>query len=458
MKTFARHWKWLLLFSFFCGLTLRLLYPEDMEYKEDEEYNFIQTQLAGDMTSWPWVGMPSGVYWRNPGMSVWVFIALAKIFGITTPTGLATAVRLFAMLGVGLIIPFAFRFIRDREEREPWLWAFVFACVNPFLILYQRKLWPQPFLPAFTMATLMGWWRRHTAWGAFFWGLIGAWLGQIHMAGFFFALALVLWTLFFGRRQVHWKGWFFGSVLGALPLIPWFLHILSAPLQGQASASLSQMLQLKFWVFWITDPTGLTLGNPLGLLRGQSQIAQISDFIRYPIIAGQPTFLIGAAHLLALLVSISVLAKGIGRGLKKVHGGLPELIDTSVGRGSQTAFVQNSSLWGFGVLLTLTGVNIRRYYMCITFPLEYVWLSRMALSGPESLRNKWRAALGALWLAQLTISAGFVGYVHVHEGATQGDYGPAYHIHMKERKRTGVAPDMPSLLPEHRERTGRGPK
>jgi hypothetical protein len=95
-----------------------------------------------------------------------------------------------------------------------------------------------------------------------------------------------------------------------------------------------------------------------------------------------------------------------------------------IGRSSETAFLQNSALWGCGLLLTLTGVVIRRYYMSVTYPLEFICMVRMA--GPHTRIG--RNLLIILWIAELFISANFVGYIHVNQGSTQGDYGPAYHL------------------------------
>ena len=67
--------------------------------------------------------------------------------------------------------------------------------------------------------------------------------------------------------------------------------------------------------------------------------------------------------------------------------------------------------------------------MAATFPFEWIWLSRTAL-----LNEKWgRKLLITLWILQLIISAHFVGYIHVNEGAVNGDYGPAYHKIVKPK-------------------------
>jgi hypothetical protein len=425
----SRNWKFFLLIAVIAGLVLRTIFAEDMEYKEDEEYDFDQSQLPG----WPWVGMPSGVYIPNPGMSVWVFKALARLTGATRPTELAHALQIFALAGICLLIPFILKTLRPHEDRMPWLWALALALVNPFAIFYQRKLWPEPFLPFFSTLMLMGWWGRERFAGAFFWGLVGAILGQIHMSGFFFAAGFLLITLIFPsqevpRSRVHWRAWFAGSTLGALPLIPWAVHSLTNPVHEAVGKGWGEAIQAKFWVFWMTNPLGLHLGNPLGLLRGQTTWAQISDFVRYPVIQGHATYLNALAHLVVLVCGMILLGSGSSR-----------MVRAALGRkhlwhprtDSQLALI--AGFWGFGLLLTLSTVAIRRYYMMVSFPLEFVWLTHLALNWARGNHRRAGRLLLALWAGELFISACFVGYVHVNEGATQGDYGDAYHVVMRKR-------------------------
>ncbi len=428
-RLISSRWSLFLTVALIAGALLRFTFVQDMEYKEDEEYNFTQTQLIGNTQPWPWYGIPSGVYLVNPGMSIWVFAGLAKLLGIHQPTDLAHAVQAFALLGICLIIPFALRFV-TAAERRIWLWAYCLALVNPFLILYQRKLWPEPFLPFFTMLTIMGWWKKSSRWGCLVWGLVGAILGQIHMSGFFFSAALFLWTLIGDRKNTKWTYWFLGSVLGALPLIPWAIYIWQHPVTQSMTVGWNEILQFKFWAFWITDPLGLHLGNPLGVLRGPSQWDQISDFVRYPVIAGIPTYAVGLAHLLIALTALFVFGRifntlkiglNTSKGTFMPHRGNSKNLDPKY---SRTIFLLCSAMIGFGLLMTATGVVIRRYYMTVAFPLEFIFLIQVA--NPGSFWGK--RALAVLWVCELFISANFVGYIHVHEGAMQGDYGPAYHL------------------------------
>jgi hypothetical protein len=192
------------------------------------------------------------------------------------------------------------------------------------------------------------------------------------------------------------------------------------PVQYTINRGVGEMLQAKFWVFWSTNPWGLHLGNPLGLLRGNSAWSQISDFVRYPLWNGQATYLNGAAHGIALLSGLAIYAAGLRR--TRIHRRPTTSLDLLIA--SQLLFA--------GLLMTLSGALIRRYYLLAVFPLEFVWFARLALRGWP--RRRARLVLGGLWAAQLFMSACLVDYVHVNQGSTQGDYGDAYHLVMKKRK------------------------
>ena len=424
IKALEKRWNYFLILAGVAGLLLRVLFVEDMEYKEDEEYNFTQTQLIGVTQPWPWSGINSGVYIANPGMSIWVFTVLAKLFGIHQPTSLATAVQLTAWLGIALVVPFAFKIIKNSTERTLWLWSYALAMVNPFLILYQRKLWPQPFLPLFVMLTWLSWWNRSQFAGAFFWGLIGAWLGQIHMSGFFLAFSVFACTWIWRRTETHWRAWFIGSVFGALPLIPWAIQVLHTPIHDRISVGLQEMLQFKYWVFWLTNPTGLHLGNTLGILRGPTHWDQLSDFVRYPLIGMTPTYLTGLAHGIMALTCLWIFCRGI----KSLWLNRSQLAGCLIGCSSSTLFLQNAGFLVAGILMTLTGVTIRRYYMAITFPFEFILMTRMAQ--PQNSRGK--SLLITLWVCQIFISANFITYIHVNHGSITGDYGIGYQAQKRE--------------------------
>ncbi len=431
--------KLLIPLSLICGTILRLIFVQDMEYKEDEELNFYYSQTIGSSLPWPWIGMPSGVYIPNPGMSYWIFALLAKVAHATTPTELATALQVFSILGLCLLLPFAYKLVKEHEEKQVWLWAFTLTMVNPIFVYYQRKLWPEPFLPFFTILTLMGWWKKQNFFGALTWGIVGAILGQIHMSGFFLALALFLWTLFFDttlRWQKWIKGWLLGSTLGAMPLIPWLFHIITRPPAERVFSGFSEPIQLKFWSFWMSNPFGLHLGNPLGLLLGNSHFEQLSDFIRYPLFNGHSSYINAFVHLLVLALLIWILLHALNRFIFKKYW---KIFPFWTGQATKTDFLSQCGFLGFGTLLTLSFVNIRRYYVLVGTPLEAVWMIRSI----QKTFLKPVPILLALWICQISISSIFVYYIHVNQGSLKGDYGQAYYLIPTRQGLSGRYPSVP---------------
>jgi 4-amino-4-deoxy-L-arabinose transferase-like glycosyltransferase len=400
------------------GVVLRLVWVNDMEYKEDEAWTFARTQQIGRTEPLTWRGMPSSAGFDHPGLSLWIFLGLAKVFAVHEPTQLARAVQLVNLAALLLLVGFAFHSV-PAEEREPWLWAAALASVNPMAVLFQRKIWLPSILPIFSLAFLACWWHRRRAGPAFLWGLLGACMGQIQLTGFFFAAGFVVWVLLFDRKSVAWGSWLVGSLLGALPLIPWLRYVVAYFGEHHTTATFRwyYVFRFRFYELWATEPFGFGLPYAIG--------ADFDDFLTYPHFGGRPTYLVGALHGLLIGIWLLLLLRGgylLWRDRRRWAVRL-------IGRSSPTAFTLSAALWGFGTILTLTALTVQRHYLLILFPLTFVWVARLALAGsedrPASLRRG-RAVLAVLCAAQLLLSAGFLDYIHVNRGAVYGDYGVAY--------------------------------
>ncbi len=400
------------------GAALRLVWPGDIEFKGDEQWTYREAGDAARGGPWPRLGMPSGAGPRNPGASVWVFILLSRATGPGDPPALARAVQLLNIAALLALVAFAVLLV-PRGEREPWLWAAALAAVNPTAVLLQRKIWAQSVLPLLTLALLAGWWKRDRFWGAFLWGLLGAAVGQVHMAGFFFAAGFALWAALFDRRRVAWLGWLSGSALGAVPLLPWLAYLLTEYHAGGPPSvfSWSRLYRFKFWSRWVAQPLGLGLDYSLG--------DDYTAFLRYPVVGGRPTYLAWGAAQALVLAGMVLLALGAYR-LWQGRRRLPALVR---GGDSPTAFTLSAALWGFGALLTATTLFIYPHYLAVAFPLTLVWLARLALpAAPDrpAERKLGRGVLLGLFLAQAVLTSTFLGYVHVNGGARHGDYGTSY--------------------------------
>ncbi|HYT87533.1 MAG TPA: hypothetical protein VEL76_02335, partial [Gemmataceae bacterium] len=410
--TARRAWIWGLIAAILAGVVLRLLWVEDMEFKGDELWNFECTQHMGRDQPVPWLGPPTSFEIRHPAGTVWIVVALGRLFHVQEPTDLCRSVQILNIAAIFLLLGFALWAV-PRGEREPWLWAAALGSVNPVAVLFHRKIWQPCMLPFFVMVLLICWWYRHRRAGAFCWGLLGGFLGFLYPAGMFLAAGFALWALLFDRRNVRWRWWLPGSALGALPLLPWFHYVLTEVAANPISQRRwTHVLEFKFWMRWLTEPFGLSLDYALG--------DDFDDFLAYPLVSGQPTYLIGALHVV-LLVGVLTLVGWLCVRLWRERANWGNLW---IGRESRTALTQNACLWGFGLVFTLSLLPVHRHYMIITFPLMFLWLARVTLAPRWRDGSEWisgRGFLAAVWVAQLLISIGFLCYIHVNQRPIRGD-------------------------------------
>ena len=73
---------------------------------------------------------------------------------------------------------------------------------------------------------------------------------------------------------------------------------------------------------------------------------------------------------------------------------------------------------GLGLFMSFSGATIYQHYLICTFPFAYIFIARI-LEGHRKL-------LGALMIAQLLITLGFLLHIHLHDGAPHGDYGRTF--------------------------------
>ena len=402
-----RSWIIFLVSSLLIGSLLRLIWGLDIEFKGDEEFMFQQSQTLGFWEALFHSGMLSGVQIPNPGLSVAIFVGLAKVFGAHTPPDLAQAVQILNCLALVILAAFAWK-CTHSANREAWLWGTALVCVSPIAVLLHRKIWAQSTLPFFCMLAILGWNYRYKRWGAFVWGFIGALLGQIHLSGFFVMFVLWIWTLL-KKYPVKWPFWILGSVLGVIPMIPWVIQIFQ---QGSLHSVPASGLEIRnavenFWEFWITNALGVGLSYSL-------HRDEFFTFWKYPYVFRTPTFLVGIAHLVLIRMGLGMFYLS----LKDFWGELKSRNKTKrkvLFLGSQepaTVTLKKASYWGYGLLLHLTGVRVTRHYLLITFPLEWVWLSSLALRRPRTQK-----LLPYIWGLQLFISSLFLYYIHVNHGA-----------------------------------------
>jgi hypothetical protein len=404
------------------GVLLRLALPDQVQYLGDEAWTFRHVQDVRNGGAWESIGMPSSRGVRNPGMSVWAFVIVGMLGQVTSPAGLTRGVAVAAILGHALMLAIPLHVLpRDSRDRKVWIWAFILCATNPILVFLERKIWAQSLLPIIQVGMLIAWMRRETRVGAFFWGLLGAIAGQIHMAGFFFvpSLALFSWA---GERismaqKARWRAWGVGTVLGAVPAVPWALYLIH---ERPAAAPSSWWLRfrLEFYQYFFSDPSGLSSEYFMG--------ADFIPLMRYPLIAGHATWLVLIAHValgiatFAIAVSALVHAWSTRANWKAwLHGGP-----------SDTGILVSATLVGMGALMTLPSMSIHRHYMLALFPVPYLWTARAAL---QSVRGeRW---LRWLFVGGFVVCAGMLSFLSVNGG------GPGFGKSLATQLRDGTPPE-----------------
>ena len=439
------------------GITLRMIWGEDIEFKGDEAFNYnvailfgmpSQLPTVGEvfnfpiplMSKWPVIGSTSGVLLPNPSFSTWIFGFLAWAFAVENPEDMGRAVQACNALAIALLGVFAWR-NKETQHRETWLWVFALAAVSPLDIILQRKIWAQSLLPPLTMLMTIGWWQKDKKWGAFVYGFMGALLGQLHMSGFIFAFAWLISTWTWHRKQTHWRAWFAGSSVGAVLLIPWIFFIyqrsdtlthVSAFFGGYADFARKfhpftgwmNVRLLQYWLIWFSGELGLGLDYSLH--------HEITRFLAWPWFneASGGTYLMGAAFTGIFLLSLGVLG-GSSFGLVKsiLHKGFKKVLLPS---SDPKDLTQVSLLAGFsvyGLLLMVIPIFIHRHYLVILFGFSHLAMVQLVSYasvnlGASAISIK-RGLLTSLVTLQLALSVGFLTYIHAHGGAPNGDYGVA---------------------------------
>lgn len=397
----------LFLFVLF-GVVMRLIWASDMEWKYDEIWMFQTAAQYASLGTYPPLGMTSGGGIQNPGLSVWCFIFLGKF--LKDPVSMVRGVQvinILSVLGFLLLV-----WLRDRKNFVLWLMGLALFSVSPLPVLFARKIWAQDILPLFVLVTFVGHFYRERWWGGLLWGFGGALIGQVHMSGFFYGFALLLWTLYYDLRNKQPSSllfFVFGSCVGVVPMIPWIKYLLSYPggSEGEGTLALQNVLTLKYYKYWFLDAFGLHQGYSMG--------QDMYDFFRWPVVLGKPTYLVALCH--GLLGGLGVFVGW--QSLQRVRARLDDFLHESLApRVGRPTFYLLFGLLASGGIFTLSGLRLFPHYLIVLFPLIHLW--------PAKILYKRRRTFVLLLVLQLFVSSSFLTYIHVNEGTPNGGYGRTY--------------------------------
>lgn len=226
-KPRTREWL-LLLIVLFVAAVMRVDLPGIVEFFHDDAMlsSLAQEQASGQQ--FHLTGIISSVGIPNPPASVYV---MAIPFSISNDPNFAIYfVMALNIIGVAILWWMAHRYF----GRWVALVAGLTYAVNPWAVLYSRKIWAQDFHTPFLLLAfalgLYGFWEAQnprsrlrqfaqiTCLPLLVFGM------QIHFAGWLLA-PLYLILLWFGRKQIQWRNLLISVALAGLVLLPYLMGL-----------------------------------------------------------------------------------------------------------------------------------------------------------------------------------------------------------------------------------------
>lgn len=213
-----------LLLILFIAALLRFGEPGVVEFFHDEAMVALLAQDMAAGKTFPTVGILSSVGIPNPPTSIyvmWLPFALSS-----SPLFATLFIALLNVIGVGLLWLIAHRYFGRRIA----LIAGLVYALNPWAVLYSRKIWAQDFhTPFLLIALLLGLYgflesdERYPRWKLAGQALclpIFLFAFQIHFAAWVL-LPVYFVILWLGRRQISWRTLLLTTALSLLVLLPY---------------------------------------------------------------------------------------------------------------------------------------------------------------------------------------------------------------------------------------------
>lgn len=195
---------------------------EAVEFYHDEAMVSMMAQELAHGQTFPLVGILSSVGIPNPPAAIYV---MAAPFAVTNDPVAATAyVALLNVIGVGILWAIARRSFGFTVA----LFAALIFAVNPWAVMYSRKIWAQDYVNPFLLLALAS-----TLWGYVDgkrWGQILAlpvmlFAMQIHFAAWAL-VPLFAWIGWSGRRNIHKWAVALSVVLSIVVMLPYMVGLI----------------------------------------------------------------------------------------------------------------------------------------------------------------------------------------------------------------------------------------
>jgi hypothetical protein len=382
---------------------LRLGEPSMVEFLHDEAYLSL---LAQDMVARgqiPFTGIPSSVGIPNPPISLYI---MAIPYALSLSPVFATMfIATLNVAGVGLLWWIAHRYL----GRVMALLAGLSYALNPWAVLYSRKIWAQDFhTPLVLLGLLIGLygfiegkrWAQIACLPVLFIAF------QIHFAAWAL-LPLYLWLLWSGRKNISRLPLAASLVLAVGTLIPFLVGL--SHVAEEEPYRISNAFDRSGGVLTISPDAlfqVIRLATGLGL---ESWVAprQQADLLRQVVPPAASWLVIGAAALVGLVVVWKDRSQRLMAGLLTLWVIGPLLIFTS----TWTLVYPHYFTASIPALSVLAGIGV-------------AWLAAIVPEKPYS-RTVVVAAFGLILLTQGLWWRGLLRYLDTT--STPGGYGTPIH-------------------------------
>lgn len=211
---------WLMLILLAAAVA-RLGWPGLTEFKADEARLLALSLEMANGGGLALRGISSSVGFPNFPMSVWLYaipsLLTSHPYAATLFTGLLSTL---AVLG-------CYWLVQQYWGTRAGLLVALLLALNPWAILYSRKIWAQNLLPLFVvgwaisgvLAFVEG--RRRWLWLHL---LLLAVAVEIHLAAVALVLPTAVYLIYF-RRRIHWQDVVVGGALGVLTAVPFLVYL-----------------------------------------------------------------------------------------------------------------------------------------------------------------------------------------------------------------------------------------
>ena len=249
---------------------LRIGFVGVAEYRKDEaQLTSLNLDIRQGQTI-PFLGIPSSIGLPNSPMTVYLLIPPFLLS--PSPLVALVYIGLLNVIGVGLLWLIGYRYFGRMVASI----AGLAYAVNPWAVLYSRKIWAQdyhtPFILLAIFLALYGFvdkkrWAQIVCLPILLIGL------QIHFAAWSL-VPVYLWLVIYGRKNTSWRVLGITALLGILVLVPYGIGYIQS--RGQFSA----VFPSRWYQDLIAEPAQQTASLVTGLqLEGTFARYQAADFL-----------------------------------------------------------------------------------------------------------------------------------------------------------------------------------